>query len=159
MTEPRADEAAHDYIERLLTFCVEQGASDVYLIPGQDVWDVRMRVDGEQQSVAVIDADYAQRAAARVKVLSGCLTYRTKVAQDGVIRQFNDSAVELRVAVLPSRYGERITIRVLNSVSGPRYIEDLGVSDDQQQALQQLLDHESGLILFTGPTGSGKSKK
>ena len=84
----------------------------------------------------------------------GMPTYKTRAAQDGIIRRDH---CELRIATLPSNFGERLSIRLLLQTQGPRHLHDLGLKDEQVAALQRICKQESGLVILTGPTGSGKS--
>ena len=148
----------YEIVDLVLLEALKVQASDIYWLPGRELYKVRLRVEGLQQDLLELPADAGKQCIARLKVMSQLLTYRTKVSQDGVI---HDSAkfanAEFRVAVMPTIFGERITVRVLDTKSGPGYLEELNFSDDAVQALKHMLARNSGLIVFTGPTGCGKT--
>ena len=151
-------EAPHDFVHRILAQAVTDRASDVYWIPGPKRVNIRFRIDGAQQDIAEVTDDYGARCIARLKVLAGLLTYRTRVSQDGVIRGLKglpDS--ELRVAVMPTSHGERISVRLLHGAAGLLALDDLGFPDEATAALRVMLAQPSGLVVLTGPTGCGKT--
>jgi len=150
-------EEPQDFVERTLKQAVAEGASDVYWIPGADALNVRVRVDGEQRDVASVPREYGAMCVARMKVLAGLLTYRTRVSQDGVIRDLGSSGAELRVAVMPTDHGERVSVRVLQGGAALRDLEELGFSEEVVRALRTMLAQPSGMIALTGPTGCGKT--
>ena len=147
-----------EFVEELLLAALQSGASDVYILPGSSGCNVRMRRDGLQEHVADLAPDYGEQCVARIKVLSGLLTYKTKTAQDGSISGLDRTPdCEMRVSVMPSSHGERVAIRILQSGRGPLYIEDLGFAPEIQESLRRMLERASGMIVLTGPTGSGKT--
>jgi type II secretory ATPase GspE/PulE/Tfp pilus assembly ATPase PilB-like protein len=147
-----------EFVEELLTSAIEDRASDVYILPGSAGCSVRVRRDGIQEHIADLAPDYGEQCVARIKVLSGLLTYKTKAAQDGSISGLDRvPGCELRVSVMPSNHGERVAIRILQNGKGPLYIEDLGFAPEVQEALRGMLERPSGMIVLTGPTGSGKT--
>ncbi len=152
-------EEPQDFVETTLKKAVADNASDVYWIPGPDVLNVRFRVDGTQKDVASVPRDYGDKCVARIKVLSGLLTYRTRISQDGAIRGFGDASsnTELRVAVMPTSHGERVSIRILQGQGGPLYLDELGFPGPVVDELRRMLACPAGMIVLTGPTGCGKS--
>ena len=157
MTADRIEEP-QDFVERMLVAAINKGASDLYFLPCASHVNIRLRRDGIQENIADVQRDYGEQCVARIKVLAKLLTYRTKVAQDGTIKDFHRSTgAELRVSVMPTCHGERVSIRILRNKSGPLYLEELGFSPEVIKALQEMLDRPTGMIVLTGPTGSGKT--
>ena len=151
-------EAPQDFVNRMLVEAIEKGASDVYWLPSASRMNVRLRRDGIQENIAEVERGYGEQCVARIKVLSGLLTYRTQTAQDGAIRDLAGTrGSEMRVSVMPSSHGERASIRILQNEKGPLYLSDLGFSPGANKALQEMLDRPAGMIVLTGPTGSGKT--
>lgn len=145
-------------VERILTEAVDRKASDVYWLPCAQHVDVRFRIDGAQQNVAELPLDLGEKCITRIKVLAGLLTYRTKIAQDGAIKGVGGNAgTEMRASVMPTSHGERVSIRILRNAGGPLHLEELGFSDEATHALRVMLDQPTGMIVLTGPTGSGKT--
>ena len=148
----------HEYVELALGQAIDAGASDLYWIPGADMVQVRLRVQGEQRELTSLPRPYGQRCTTRIKVLAGLLTYRTNVSQDGVIAELRDRGrVNLRVSVMPTSHGERVSIRLHESAARPRTLESLGFPCPVVEALRRMLARPAGMIVLTGPTGCGKT--
>lgn len=146
------------FVERMFATALAAGASDIYWLPCTTHMNVRFRKDGRQEDVAVVPRDYGEQCVARIKVLARLLTYRTRVAQDGAIKEVRGgSSAELRVSVMPTSHGERVSVRVFQRHGAPLYLEDLECSPDVCTALREMLNQQNGLIILTGPTGSGKT--
>ena len=149
---------AQDFVEQVLADALTRNASDVYWLPAAEGMTVRLRKDGTQENIAQIPAEYGTQCVARIKVLAGLLTYQTRTAQDGVIRNiFGHEQEELRVAVMPASHGERVTVRILKNSTAPQHLDELGFRPEITAALSAMLDQPAGLIVLTGPTGSGKT--
>ncbi len=148
-----------EFVDRVLREALAAGASDVYWIPGRGVVAVRQKVAGAQCVVAEIAPAFGEQCIARIKVMAGLLTYRTGIAQDGVIRELPGlpAGAELRVASLPTAHGERLTIRLLDRQRTPQRLDDLGYAPAVAAALRALLAQPGGMLVLTGPTGSGKT--
>ena len=156
MQTPSID--AQDFVHATLKDAVARHASDVYWIPNAAHIDVRCRVEGLQQDIARLPRDYGERCTTRIKVLAGLLTYKTRVSQDGALQFETDGTrSDMRVSVMPSLHGERISIRLLRAGDVPQHIAQLNVSGGVASDLRAMLRPESGLIVLTGPTGSGKT--
>ncbi|MCK5803009.1 MAG: Flp pilus assembly complex ATPase component TadA [Lentisphaeria bacterium] len=156
ITKPDMDPP--EFVECLLREALEANASDIYVLPGRG--DVRFRSKGPEGEgeLAVVPLEYGLQCVARIKVLAGMLTYRTSVAQDGAVHGFAGACGrELRVATLPSLNGERMTIRALKQGGAQNLLDDLGFAESAVQRLHALLRRRTGLLVFTGPTGSGKT--
>lgn len=156
MPKPRPDpeSSAVQAIESLLERAIAQRASDLHFEPGDDGLGVRFRLDGLLHEVDRLPASIADNVVARLKVLSGLLTYRLDVPQEGSFR-FND--VDIRVAVFPTVRGERAAVRILHQVGEVSGLDELGLASSAVMQLREAASRPSGLILVTGPAGAGKS--
>lgn len=158
MTQTTWPKTAVDLVAALLSEAVARGASDLYWLPGQEGAEVRVRIAGQQETLAVIPADVSEKALTHLKVRAGLLTYKTKIAQDGRLDcTCYDRRVSARVASMPTIDGERITVRFQSQIGEVRSLVGLGFEDCQLESLRKILRPESGLILLTGPTGCGKT--
>lgn len=154
-----------EIVEQIIADALSQSASDIYILPQKEFFSIRFRINGVQSEYAELPSDLGIQCISRIKVLAGMLTYRSKIAQDGVIRkteQHNpDISVpqdaELRVAVMPTSTGERITIRILNRQQENLLLENLSLAENVQKCLKNMLKRPDGMIILTGPTGSGKT--
>ncbi len=145
-------------VDDVLNHAVAAGASDIYFMPTSASVLVKIRINGAQSDLLGISLDLGIQCIARLKVLSGLLTYRTKIAQDGVIRDtFDGVESEMRVSVMPGQHGERVAVRFMNAVGASLAISDLGLSERSVELLRGMLDRPEGMIILTGPTGSGKT--
>lgn len=152
------NEPPHVCVERILREAIEAGASDLYWIPDSTQTSVRRRCAGVQQTVASFPREHADQCVARIKVLAGLLTYRTKAAQDGAIRELPGvGEVDVRVSIMPTRSGERAALRFFRNEREPRRLDELGFHPDALASMQAMLKLPSGLVVLTGPTGSGKT--
>ncbi len=151
-------EDPQEFVDRMLADGVAGGASDMYFIPGPDTMNVRRRINGLQQDITIIPREFGERCTARLKVLAGLLTYRTRIAQDGAIRGHKKLGnAELRISVMPTSHGERVSIRVLQGGASPWHLDDLGFPERVVEELRSMLKHPAGMIVLTGPTGCGKT--
>ena len=135
-------------------------ASDIHVNPVRDGIDVRFRADGEIEPYKMFGADAALPIVNRIKVLAGLDIAERRAAQDGGFTLRDDRAgpvTDVRVATLPTRYGERVTLRLLATTGAELTLETLGMNDAQLKAVTDVLASPHGLLLLTGPTGSGKS--
>jgi type II secretory ATPase GspE/PulE/Tfp pilus assembly ATPase PilB-like protein len=157
----------HQFVDVVLKHAVERGASDLYWIPVDKGLEIRLRVQHRPEPLAVVPAVYGAQCVTRLKVLAGMLTYRTLVAQDGAFsladrKNFPDwpdalREVACRVSVLPSTHGERVTIRIRREAEAACCLDELGMTSEVLNALRRLLRRPTGMIILTGPTGSGKT--
>lgn len=143
-------------VERLLAAAREAGASDVHLIPSPEGLQVHWRMDGVVEPIAVLPRAIAPNVAARLKVLAELLTYRTDVPQEGRLRA-GAGDVEMRVSTFPTLYGEKVVIRLFVGSGQYRMLSSLGMPADVDARLRALLGERGGLLLVTGPAGSGKT--
>ena len=147
-----------EWVDQVLVAAMARGASDIYWLPGAEECAVRFQVNGHAQAFATVPRAFGEQCVARLKVLAGMLTYRSSVAQDGVIRQHPAAPnVEIRVASLPTLHGERLTLRLLDAGRVPRTLDSLGFAPAVHTTISEILAQQSGLFILTGPTGCGKT--
>ncbi len=147
---------ASEFVDALIGGARLAGASDVHVQPAVDGLDVRWRMDGVLLPLGRFPRGSTADVVTRLKVMAELLTYRSDVPQEGRIRGL-DHAVEMRVSTFPTLHGERAVVRLFAAEGRFLHLEDLGLSEDIHQRMQQLLFETSGAILVTGPAGSGKS--
>jgi type II secretory ATPase GspE/PulE/Tfp pilus assembly ATPase PilB-like protein len=145
-------------VDQLLADAIGAGVSDLHLEPEEQSIAVRHRVDGVLRTVGNLPKGVASALVSRVKILSGLDIADRLRPQDGRARvAVLGTVVDLRVSTLPASHGEKIVIRVLDSSAGLRTLESIGFASDDLGRIRGLLDQREGLILVTGPTGSGKT--
>ena len=146
--------------DEILGAAIIRGASDIHLIPTSQELLVHLRVDGELETYRNLPATTQSGIISRLKVLAGMDIAERRAAQDGRIRSrvgHEHGTIEMRVATLPTRYGERMTLRLLGMQSGQLTLPNLGLRDGDLAMFASATSRPHGLILLTGPTGSGKS--
>jgi type II secretory ATPase GspE/PulE/Tfp pilus assembly ATPase PilB-like protein/CheY-like chemotaxis protein len=157
-----AEQASQRPILRLVDGMIADGvsnrASDIHIEPVEGGVVVRYRIDGVLRQAMKIPRSAGVPLISRVKIMSGLDIADRRRPQDGRTRvSVNGEAVDLRVSTLPASHGEKVVIRILNQKATALSLDSLGLADDEQQAIRSLLDHKEGIILVTGPTGSGKT--
>ncbi len=147
------------FINKLMIDAIKQGCSDIHFEPYEKTYRVRFRTDGILKEVTKPPSNLAPRLAARLKVMSQLDISERRIPQDGRIklRISKNRAIDFRVNTLPTQFGEKIVLRILDPSSAQVGIEALGYEDDQKQAYLNTLHQPQGMILVTGPTGSGKT--
>jgi len=142
----------------ILNHAVEGGASDIHIEPGKDKLNIRFRLNGILHSTLSLDLNVHLAIVARIKILSGLKIDESRMPQDGRFStKINDAVVDFRVSTFPTLYGEKVEIRVLDSSTAMRSFEQLGLSGRSLEVVKEAIKKPYGLILFTGPTGSGKT--
>ncbi|MFI5360939.1 MAG: ATPase, T2SS/T4P/T4SS family [Elusimicrobiota bacterium] len=145
-------------INKILVQAVEMGASDVHIEPQEKAILVRVRVDGLLQLLCRLPIALQTQVAARVKIMSNLIITERRRPQDGQVRAvIKGRKVEFRVSTIPSLYGEKVVLRILGGVKLKEKLEELQLSPRDLEALAKALQSPHGLLLVTGPTGSGKS--
>lgn len=145
-------------VDHLLTTAVEVRASDIHLEPFEASVRVRYRIDGILREAEAPPAHMAAALVSRVKILAKLNIAERRLAQDGRIRiRLQGRKIDLRVSTLPSLHGESIVIRILEQSNQPPNLSALGLSEDRRAALLEALQRHDGIVLATGPTGSGKT--
>lgn len=148
------------FVQRVLSDALKKGASDIHFEPYEKSYRVRFRIDGVLQEASQPPLTARAKIAARIKILSQLNTTETRVPQDGRIRLSlgpDNKQIDFRVSTLPTLFGEKIVLRLLDSSKSMLKLEQLGFEPDQKQALEKALASPHGMILVTGPTGSGKT--
>ena len=142
----------------ILRHAVEGHASDIHIEPTREALRVRFRVDGILHTSLTLPKETHAPLASRIKIMSNLKIDETRVPQDGRFHQeVMERGIDFRVSTLPTAFGEKVVIRVLDPGGSVQTLEDLGLSGLSLQVIQENIDRPYGLILITGPTGSGKS--
>ncbi|CCN46912.1 Type IV pilus assembly protein tapB [Vibrio nigripulchritudo MADA3029] len=147
------------FIHQVLLDAVRKGASDIHFEPYEDTYRIRMRCDGILIQANSPAPQLGRRLAARLKILSKLDIAERRLPQDGRIklRLSEKAAIDLRVSTLPTLWGEKVVLRLLDSSSANLNIDMLGYSAEQKALYLEALRRPQGMILMTGPTGSGKT--
>ena len=147
------------YVNKLLVDAIRMGASDLHFEPYEKMYRVRYRVDGVLREVARPPTQLATRLASRLKVMSQMDISEKRVPQDGRIKLklSKTKAIDFRVNSLPTLFGEKIVLRILDPSSAMLGIDALGYEPDQKALFIEALEKPQGMLLITGPTGSGKT--
>ena len=147
------------FVNGILLNAIRQGASDIHFEPYEDDYRVRVRIDGLLRIAARPPAGLAAKVCARLKVLSRLDIAERRAPQDGRMRLRlpNRRKVDLRMNTLPTLYGEKVVVRILDSGAALPSLDELGMTKRQQRNFIAALERPQGMILVTGPTGSGKT--
>ena len=147
------------FVNKMLLDAVRMGSSDLHFEPYEKSYRVRFRTDGVLHEVAKPPVQLGVRIAARLKVMSSMDLAERRKPQDGRIKLkiSKNKAIDFRVNTLPTLWGEKVVLRILDSESAKMGIDALGYEDDQKQMYMAALARPQGMILVTGPTGSGKT--
>lgn len=145
-------------IEQLFRNSVEMRASDIHIEPYENLIRIRYRIDGELRTVNNLGIESLAPLTTRIKILAGLNIAEKRIPQDGrIITKIGNYNVDLRVSILPIVNGEKVVIRILNRESYKIGKEVMGLSPENRKKLDNILGSPNGIILVTGPTGSGKS--
>ena len=145
-------------VNALLSDAVKRGASDIHFEPEEGFLRFRYRIDGVLKQIRSLHKSYWSAIAVRVKVMAGMDIAEVRAPQDGRISlTFSGRQVDFRVSTLPTIHGENIVLRVLDRAKGIVSLEQLGIRDDALESLRLMVARPEGIILVTGPTGSGKT--
>ena len=146
-------------ITELLAFAAKQRASDLHFEPYEHQYRVRFRIDGELREIASPPPAIKEKLASRIKVLSRLDISEKRVPQDGrmKLKMGPDRVIDFRVSTLPTLFGEKIVIRILDPSSAKLGIDALGYEPEEKERLLKAIERPYGMILVTGPTGSGKT--
>src|SRR5437764_9695820 len=148
--DPAGPRYATDAVERVLADAQRAGASDVHFQPGADGLELRWRIDGVLQPVALLPVKLAPNIVARLKVLAELLTYRTDVPQEGRVRGV-PGEVEMRLSTFPTIFGEKAVVRMFAAAGRFLRLDDLGLPAEVRDGLSHVLDETSGAIILSGP--------
>ena len=167
-TAAKADEAAGQdiddapvvkFIQKMLLDAINDGASDIHFEPYEKYYRIRFRVDGILREVATPPLAIKEKIASRIKVISRLNIAEKRVPQDGRMKLVlsKTRAIDFRVSTLPTLQGEKIVMRILDPTSATLGIEALGYEPEQKATLLDAISRPYGMVLVTGPTGSGKA--
>ena len=147
------------FVNKILLDAIKRGASDIHFEPYEKVFRIRFRHDGILHEIASPPQGLAGRIAARLKVMSNMDIAERRVPQDGRIKMeiSRTRAIDFRVNTCPTLYGEKIVLRILDPTTAQIGIEKLGFEPEQQALFLEAINKPYGMILVTGPTGSGKT--
>lgn len=147
------------FVNKVLVDAIKAGASDIHFEPYEKSYRVRFRTDGILQTITAPPTNLAGRLAARLKVMSQMDISERRVPQDGRIKMklSKTRAIDFRVNTLPTLFSEKIVLRILDPTSAQMGIDALGYEPEQKALFMDALHHPQGMILVTGPTGSGKT--
>lgn len=147
------------FVNKVLVDAIKSGASDIHFEPYEKAYRVRFRTDGILQEVTRPPMNLAGRLAARLKVMSQMDISERRLPQDGRIKMklSKNRAIDFRVNTLPTLFGEKIVLRILDPSSAQMGIDALGYEPEQKEMYLHALKQPQGMILVTGPTGSGKT--
>jgi len=147
------------FLQKLLLDAIGDGASDLHFEPYEKFYRIRFRVDGILREVAQPPLAIRERLVTRIKVISRLDISEKRVPQDGRMKLAlsGQRAIDFRVSTLPTLFGEKIVMRILDPAQAKMGIESLGYEPDQREALVNAIKRPYGMVLVTGPTGSGKT--
>jgi type IV pilus assembly protein PilB len=147
------------FINKVLVDAIRRGASDIHFEPYETEYRVRLRIDGLLKQVAKVPVKLSQRIAARLKVMAQLDIAEKRVPQDGRIKLnlSKTKQIDFRVSTLPTLFGEKIVLRILDASAAKLGIDKLGYEEDQKRLFIDAVMKPYGMVLVTGPTGSGKT--
>jgi type IV pilus assembly protein PilB len=147
------------FLQKVMIDAITDGASDIHLEPYEKYYRIRFRVDGELREITQPPLVLKEKIASRIKVISRLDISEKRVPQDGRMKLVlsKDRAIDFRVSTLPTLHGEKLVLRILDPSSAMLGIDALGYDPEQKKAMMAAIDRPYGMILVTGPTGSGKT--
>jgi len=147
------------FVNKVFLDAIKKGASDIHFEPYEKRYRVRLRIDGVLREVASPPNAMGNRLSARIKVMSRMDTAERRIPQDGRIKMriSKNKAIDFRVNTCPTLFGEKIVLRILDASAAKLGIDMLGYEPEQKQLYMDALENPYGMILVTGPTGSGKT--
>ncbi len=157
------EEAAHDVpivaiVDNLLAYAVSSRASDIHFEVMDDIVLVRFRVDGVLREIVRMPKEVHSAVVARVKILSSLRIDEHSKPQDGRFRyKVGGKIIDIRVSIIPTFYGEKVELRLLDAAQKPLSLEELGMFEDTAKKVRDAIQKSYGMVLICGPTGSGKT--
>jgi len=147
------------FVKQILVDAIKKGASDIHVEPYEHFFRIRFRADGILQEIATPPSNMANRMISRIKVMAKMDIAVRRIPQDGriKIKLSKDKFIDFRVNTCPTLYGEKVVLRILDPSSTTLGIEALGFENNQMKSFSNAINQPYGLILITGPTGSGKT--
>lgn len=145
-------------VDQLISLGIKQLATDIHIEPDEKILRVRLRVDGVLRPEVLIPKNIQPALIARLKLMAGLNITEKRAPQDGRIRfTYGESKVDLRVSTLPTNHGESLVLRILDTAAAHLTLNDLGFEAEDRQRFVNMLEQPYGMVLVTGPTGSGKT--
>lgn len=145
-------------VNHVISQAAKAGASDIHIEPYQDSFKIRYRVDGILQDLLTPPKAIQAALISRIKVMSSMNIAEKRLPQDGRLQvKIGDQDIDVRISTIPTSFGERVVLRLLNKSSALLKLSELGMDPRQLELLRELVASPNGIILMTGPTGSGKT--
>lgn len=158
ITPELKNESVGVIVNTLIRHAIDNSASDIHVEPGDKNMRVRMRIDGVLEEVISLPAYVEQTITARFKILSNMRLDEKRKPQDGRFSsKLDNHKIDFRVSVMPSYYGEKVVIRILDSFRGVKPLNEIGFSEAHLKDIRRALERPYGMVLISGPTGSGKT--
>jgi len=146
------------FVNNILLKAIKTGASDIHIEPYEKNVYVRMRIDGKLINIEELTNSFYQSVLSRIKVIANMNVAEKRLPQDARFRiKISRKEIDIRVSTVPSLFGERVVLRILDQSNKTLELEDLGLSKEEYQKILNIISKPYGIILVTGPTGSGKS--
>jgi type IV pilus assembly protein PilB len=147
------------FIQKVMLDAISDGASDIHFEPYERFYRIRFRIDGELREITQPPLVLREKIASRLKVISKLDIAEKRVPQDGRLKLVlsKDRAIDFRVSTLPTLHGEKLVLRILDSSAANLNIDALGYEPEQKAAILEAVERPYGMVLVTGPTGSGKT--
>lgn len=150
--------AIHGLVSEMIEQAIQPGCSDIHIQPLAEQSHVRYRIDGVLRDVSTLPKEQHGAVVARIKIMADMDTMETKVPQDGRIRvQIEEKEYDLRVSCLPTILGESVVMRILSPPDALPDLDAIGMSEHNRELFDEMLGSSHGLLVVTGPTGSGKT--
>lgn len=147
------------FVNKVLIDAIKRGASDIHFEPYESTYRVRFRMDGILRNMAAPPIKMSSRISSRLKVMSSLDIAEKRIPQDGRIKLnlSKTKAIDFRVSTCPTLFGEKVVLRILDAAAARLGIDKLGYEEDQKKLFLDAIDKPYGMVLVTGPTGSGKT--
>lgn len=146
------------FLDRVFAEGLERGCSDIHIEPFSSFFRIRYRVDGILIKAEEINIDYYPPVVSKIKIMCGLDITERRIPQDGRLKMgYKNRELDLRVGIIPTYYGEKIVIRVLDRKNIEKSLEELGFEKEYYKKLFEIIKRKNGMLLFTGPMGSGKT--
>ncbi|MGH1358753.1 MAG: type IV-A pilus assembly ATPase PilB [Burkholderiaceae bacterium] len=147
------------FLQKVLVDAIQSGASDIHMEPYEKYYRIRFRIDGQLREVAQPPLAIKEKLSTRIKVISRLDISEKRIPQDGRMKLVlsGNRAIDFRVSTLPTLFGEKIVMRILDPSSAKLGIDALGYDPKQKEVLLEAIQRPYGMVLVTGPTGSGKT--
>ncbi|MGH7087714.1 MAG: GspE/PulE family protein, partial [Stellaceae bacterium] len=158
LSDLASDEPVIRYVNALIAQAAEAGASDIHIEANPDRVTQRLRIDGMLRDIVPPPPSLHENIVSRIKIMAGLNIAERRLPQDGRFRlTVEGREIDLRISIVPTLHGESVVLRLLDRERAPLDLAELGFGGDLRQGLEALLSLPSGMVLVTGPTGSGKT--